>query len=139
MACFAEWAEDDEEPLNVLEACGRRVLDLRAVHEVDVPALEHVRHNRATLTTSLWSFRIQLVPFTKRCLLLGVSEVELRMVPLGLQHIGSLHELPRLSPMRRLVLALACRSLVLAIAALVDHCLVISQAMFQYSWVDADA
>jgi hypothetical protein len=39
--------------------------------------------------------------------------------------------------MRRLVLALTHRWLVLAIAALVDHCLVITQAMFQYSWVDA--
>jgi hypothetical protein len=37
-----------------------------------------------TLTASLWSFGIQLVPFTKRSLLVGVSEVQLRMIPLGL-------------------------------------------------------
>jgi len=52
------------------------------------------------LTASLWSFGIQLVSFTKRSLLVGVSKVQLRMIPLSLYHIGALHELPRLSSMR---------------------------------------
>jgi hypothetical protein len=36
------------------------------------------------LAASLWSFGIQLVPFAKGSLLVGVSKVQLRMIPLGL-------------------------------------------------------
>ena len=84
-----------------------------------------------TLTAGLPPLRIQFVSLMKRSFLVGVAEVQLPMIPLGLQHIGPLHELSRLSPVRRLVLALARRWLVLATAALVDHPLGISQGMFQ--------
>jgi len=85
IACFAERTEDDEEALNVLEACGRRVLDLRAVHEVDVPrSSTFAMALPGTLTASLWSFGIQLVPFAKGSLLVGISKVQLRMIPLRL-------------------------------------------------------
>jgi hypothetical protein len=36
------------------------------------------------LTAGFWSFGIQLVPFAKGSLLVGVSEVQLRMIPLRL-------------------------------------------------------
>jgi hypothetical protein len=122
VACLSKRAEYDEEALDVFETCGRRVLDLRAIHEVDVPPFEHVRHGHPRDANGQpWSFGVQRVPFTKGRLLVGVSQVELRMIPLGLQHIGPLHELPRLSPMRRLALALACRRLVLAMTVVVDH------------------
>jgi hypothetical protein len=39
---------------------------------------------RQTLTASFRSFGIQLVPFSKRGLFVGVSEVQLRVIPLGL-------------------------------------------------------
>ena len=37
VSCLAEWAQDDKEALDVFKALGRRVLDLRAIYEIDVP------------------------------------------------------------------------------------------------------
>jgi hypothetical protein len=73
------------------------------------------------LSTSFRPLRVQFVTFTKRGLLIGIPEVELRMIPLRLQDLGPLHELTRFSMMRRLMLALACRRLILPVPALVRH------------------
>ncbi|PYR82327.1 MAG: hypothetical protein DMF87_01925 [Acidobacteria bacterium] len=43
---------------------------------------------------------IRFVALAKGCLLIGISEVQLRVKPLRLKYLGSLHELSRLSMMR---------------------------------------
>jgi hypothetical protein len=52
------------------------------------------------------------------------------MVPLRLQHLGSLGELSRLTEMRRLMLSFAGRRLIFAISTFVLHAVDNSQATF---------
>jgi hypothetical protein len=73
------------------------------------------------LPTGFRPLRVQFVTLAKGGLLIGIPEVELRMIPLRLQDLGPLHELARLSTMRRLTLALACRRLILPVPALIRH------------------
>jgi hypothetical protein len=62
-----------------------------------------------------------LVAFSGRSLFISIPEVQLRMMPLGLQHFGSFRELSRLTEMRRLMLALAGRGLIFAVSVVVRH------------------
>jgi hypothetical protein len=43
---------------------------------------------------------IPLIAFTVRRFFIGITEVELGMIPLRLKHFGSLQQLPRLAAMR---------------------------------------
>jgi hypothetical protein len=80
------------------------VFDLRAIREIDVPALENVSHGRSLhssgSTSGFGSLRIQLVAFTEGGLLISVTEIELRVISLCLGPLGPLHELSRLSTVR---------------------------------------
>jgi hypothetical protein len=49
--------------------------------------------SRRTLPSGLWAIRIQLVAFAKGRLFVGITEVQLRMAPLRLKHIGPFAEL----------------------------------------------
>jgi hypothetical protein len=104
-----------------MRALGRRVLDLSARFR------------------PLW---VRLVAFTKRGFLIRVTEVELGVIPLRLEHLGALHELSRLTVVRRLMLALTRRRLIFPVAAVVvAHGYKNSQGVFHtkaeaQAWLD---
>lgn len=54
----------------------------------------------ATLATGFGPLRIQLVAFAIGSLFVRIAEVEFRVIPLRLEHLGPLHELPGLTSMR---------------------------------------
>ena len=64
---------------------------------------------------------------------IGITEVEFGVIPLRLEYLRPLHELPRLTTMRRLVLALTRWRLILLVSAFVTHRSPNSQVMFQAS------
>jgi hypothetical protein len=73
------------------------------------------------LTPCLRALGIQGIPFAECGLFISIPQVQLWVISLSLDHFGPLHELSRLTSMRRLVLSLARRRLVLPIPALVSH------------------
>src|SRR5207248_6113982 len=74
-----------------------------------------------TLAPSLQPLRIALITFSKRGLLVSISQVQLGVASLSLQNIGALRELSRLTQEPGLMLALTGRGLVLSIAIWIRH------------------
>src|SRR5439155_25953580 len=86
VSCLAEWAQDDKEALDVFKALGRRVLDLRAIYEIDVPCSRTSAmrgpSTSAVQRPALGRFGFGLVAFAEGGLLIGVVEIELRVISL---------------------------------------------------------
>jgi hypothetical protein len=76
---------------------------------------------RVGSASRLRSARVPLIAIAQRRLVIGITNVELRMTALCLHDIRSLAEFQWRAEMRGLALALARRRLVLASATLVDH------------------
>ncbi len=77
--------------------------------------------------TRFWALRIALVAFARRRFFVGIAKIQFRMASLGLQHVRSFAELPRLTEISGLMFPLSSGWLVLPIASYIRHSACLSQ------------